>query len=40
VERRIGASKISGGVIRESFWTPWRLVLRRLFGARPGATAE
>lgn len=40
VERRVGASKISGSVIRESFWTPWRLVLRRLFGARPGATAE
>lgn len=34
VERRVGASKISGGVIRESFWTPWRLVLRRLFGPR------
>ena len=32
VERRVGASKISGGVIRESFLTPWRLVLRRLFG--------
>jgi len=40
VERRVGASKISGGVIRESFWTPWRLVLRRRFGARPRATAE
>mgnify|MGYP000187145621 CR=1 FL=1 len=40
VERRVGASKISGSVIRESFWTPWRLVLRRLFGARPRATAE
>ncbi len=34
VERRVGASKISGGVIRESFWTPWRLVLRRLFRPR------
>jgi dolichol-phosphate mannosyltransferase len=32
VERREGASKISGGVIRESFFTPWRLVLRRLTG--------
>lgn len=32
VERRIGASKISSGVIRESFFTPWRLVLRRLLG--------
>ena len=39
VERRIGASKISGGVIRESFWTPWRLVLRRLIGPRGGAAA-
>lgn len=38
VERRVGASKISSGVIRESFWTPWRLVLRRLFG-RLGAPA-
>ncbi|MEZ5415774.1 MAG: glycosyltransferase [Vicinamibacterales bacterium] len=32
VERREGASKISGGVIRESFFTPWRLVLRRWLG--------
>jgi dolichol-phosphate mannosyltransferase len=40
VERRVGASKISGGVIRESFWTPWRLVLRRLFGPRSGPAAE
>jgi dolichol-phosphate mannosyltransferase len=39
VERRVGASKISGGVIRESFWTPWRLVLRRAFGSRSGAAA-
>lgn len=34
VERRVGASKISGGVIRESVFTPWRLVLRRWFGPR------
>lgn len=34
VERRVGASKISGGVIRESFFTPWRLLLRRWFGRR------
>lgn len=34
VERREGASKISGGVIRESVLTPWRLVLRRWFGRR------
>jgi dolichol-phosphate mannosyltransferase len=32
VERREGASKISGGVIRESVFTPWRLVLRRWLG--------
>lgn len=35
VERRVGASKISGGVIRESFFTPWRLLLRRWLGRRP-----
>lgn len=34
VERRVGASKISSGVIRESIFTPWRLVFRRWFGAR------
>ncbi len=34
VERRVGASKISGGVIRESIFTPWRLLLRRWFGPR------
>lgn len=34
VERRVGASKISGGVIRESVFTPWRLVLQRWFGRR------
>jgi dolichol-phosphate mannosyltransferase len=34
VERRVGASKISGKVIRESFLTPWRMALRRLFGPR------
>lgn len=34
VERREGASKISGGVIRESVFTPWRLVLRRWLGPR------
>jgi dolichol-phosphate mannosyltransferase len=34
VERRVGASKISGGVIRESFITPWRMALRRVFGRR------
>jgi dolichol-phosphate mannosyltransferase len=32
VERRIGNSKISSGVIRESFFTPWRMALRRRFG--------
>lgn len=34
VERRVGASKISSGVIRESFFTPWRLLLRRWFAPR------
>jgi dolichol-phosphate mannosyltransferase len=35
VERRVGSSKISGGVIRESALTPWRLLLRRWIGPRP-----
>lgn len=39
VERRVGASKISGNVIRESFWTPWRMVVRRAFGRRSGTGA-
>jgi dolichol-phosphate mannosyltransferase len=38
VERRIGSSKISGGVIRESFFTPWRMALRRLFGGTGAKT--
>jgi dolichol-phosphate mannosyltransferase len=29
VERRQGSSKLSGGVIAESIWMPWRLVSRR-----------
>jgi dolichol-phosphate mannosyltransferase len=37
VERRVGSSKISGRVIRESFVTPWRMALRRAFGRRPPA---
>lgn len=36
VERRVGASKISGGVIRESVFTPWRLLGRRWFAGRRG----
>ena len=32
VERRMGASKLSGGVLLESALTPWRLRLRHLFG--------
>ena len=40
VERRIGASKISGNVIRESFFTPWRMALRRVFGPRRAAPAR
>ena len=34
VERRVGSSKISANVIRESLFTPWRMALRRLFGPR------
>jgi dolichol-phosphate mannosyltransferase len=37
VERRIGSSKISSGVIRESFFTPWRMAVRRALG---GARAK
>jgi dolichol-phosphate mannosyltransferase len=33
VERRLGTSKLSGGVLLESMLTPWRLRLRSLFGA-------
>ena len=32
VERRMGVSKLSGGVLLESALTPWRLRLRHLFG--------
>ncbi len=32
VERRVGQSKMSGGVIFESAYMPWRLVLRRALG--------
>ena len=32
VERRMGASKLSGGVLLESALTPWRLRLRHLVG--------
>jgi dolichol-phosphate mannosyltransferase len=38
VERRIGSSKISSGVIRESFFTPWRMALRRRFGGAGAKT--
>jgi dolichol-phosphate mannosyltransferase len=38
VERRVGSSKISGRVIRESFFTPWRMALRRVFGGRRAET--
>ena len=34
VERRQGSSKLSGGVIAESIWMPWRLVSRTLM-SRP-----
>jgi dolichol-phosphate mannosyltransferase len=40
VERREGASKISGGVIRESVFTPWRLMLRKRFGSRERGRAR
>jgi dolichol-phosphate mannosyltransferase len=29
VERRVGTSKMSGGVIAESVWLPWRLVAQK-----------
>jgi len=38
IERRVGGSKMSLHVIMESFVTPWRLALRRVF-ARPAAGA-
>ena len=28
IERRIGASKLSGGVLLESLFTPWKLIMR------------
>jgi hypothetical protein len=31
VERRVGASKLSSGVVMESMLTPWRLRMRYLF---------
>jgi len=34
VERRVGSSKLSGGVLLESVVTPWRLRLRSLFRRR------
>ena len=34
VERRMGTSKLSGGVLLESALTPWRLRLGSLFGRR------
>jgi dolichol-phosphate mannosyltransferase len=40
VERRIGASKLSSGVLMESLLTPWKLILRhgRIRGSRPNGT--
>jgi dolichol-phosphate mannosyltransferase len=32
VERRLGSSKLSGGVLLESMLTPWRVRMRSLFG--------
>jgi dolichol-phosphate mannosyltransferase len=34
VERRVGTSKMSSGVILESFYMPWRMVLRGKRGGR------
>ena len=36
VERRQGSSKLSGGVIAESIWMPWRLAARRPPARRAG----
>jgi len=37
VERRIGASKLSSGVLIESLFTPWKLILRHgRIGKSPG----
>jgi len=40
VERRIGASKLSSGVLLESLVTPWKLILRhgRIRSARPAGS--
>ncbi len=40
VERRQGASKLSGGVLFESLITPWKLVLRhgRIRSRRPAGS--
>lgn len=35
VERRQGASKLSGSVIAESIWMPWRLIARKPVQRRP-----
>ena len=37
VERRQGTSKLSGAVIAESAWLPWRLVARGTARRRPGS---
>lgn len=40
VERRVGASKMSGGVLFESMFTPWKLILRhgRIHWPRPSGS--
>ena len=40
VERRVGASKMSGGVMLESMLTPWKLILRhgRIHSQRPAGS--
>ena len=34
VDRRMGQSKLSGGVMTEAFWLPWRLLLARALRRR------
>ena len=40
VERRVGASKMSGSVMLESLFTPWKLILRhgRIRSPRSGGS--
>jgi dolichol-phosphate mannosyltransferase len=40
VERRLGVSKMTGGVIAEAVWLPWRLVAGRSARPRRGSAAQ